>query len=621
MTEEERNWIDVILGLYSDLPLSTGVKRHTDQNDKKRKRIMDYLEKMKEYSYLCFTHRNSRFEHLYKHIFYYKNYVIKPEMIPNSYYDLQLRVQRENGMKVELLTKEKKELLARRIVDDQRFSLNEWINYFVHGNGRFFPIYEQYWAFQGLQKLGKYDNETGKFSKRNKNTAYPFPVLNEAALEMTLTLMEKYVKNKTVVPGLEDAFHSYNFKALYEYSLKEVLEKSRNSTTEGIWKKYDMGSDYNILLNDVRGKYTGWCVERNSWAEKYLAETDFYIFYTKDIYGNYTDPRIAIRAYNDDIKEIRGIASSQNIESNMVSILNEKLKEFKSSEDFFEREKDMQMLTLIEEKNHDGIQLTKEELIFLYELDGLIEGFGGNRDPRISEIIQTRDVMNDLIFLFDVSPDEIAFDISQVTDKTKIYFGDLCYEKMDDGVILKNDDYDDDYLFLDNVDIPPYIIGEATIRNCDDNLKLPEIVTGSLSVFCVKRMKELVLPQVGAHLSVYGLERARQIIFAEKEGYDLNLYNLIDCNKIHFPESIKGNLDLRKVLFAADMTMPKKVGGDVYLTSLISANNVILPEVIGENLYIENLINFSGEFPKTIYGRAYSYNYSFEDIEQRRPLL
>ena len=46
----------------------------------------------------------------------------------------------------------------------------------------------------------------------------------------------------------------------------------------------------------------------------------------------------------------------------------------------------MKLLTLIDKKVNNNIDLTVEELKFLYEIDDQIIGFGFKKDPRIEEI-------------------------------------------------------------------------------------------------------------------------------------------------------------------------------------------------------------------------------------------
>lgn len=605
MTQEERDWIDVILGLYSDLPLSNGVIRHTDSSDKKRKRIMDYLNLLKEYNNYCYTHRYTRFEQIYKSVLYYRNFIIKPSDIPDSYYNVWLKNARAVDSQNDSFAKQ---LFLKKTVDEQKQSLDPWIDYFVHGNGRYFPIYEQFWAFQGLQKLGKYDVSTGKFSKRNRKTVYPYPTLDEAALEMTIILMEKYIKNHVIIDGLEDAFNSYNFKAIYEYSLNEVLTKRSFKSNNGIWRKYNKGSDYNLLINDLRGKNTGWCIERSSWVEKYLEKNDIYVFFTENKEGEFVNPRIAIRVLGSKIEEVRGILSSQNIESEMLPILSSKMTEFDYSDDISQKLYNTQMLVTIDEKNEKGIPLSKEELEFIYEVNDLLSGFADNRDYRIKKIISKRNIKDDLSFIFGVSKEEVALDISQIDDNTKVYYGDIVCDYVDDQFALREDD-DEDYI-KKCFRIPKFILGSLCIYNCKNYTKMPKLVTGSLSVFCEEKVKKIEFPKICGHLLVYGLRRADEIIL--NGGYDISFFDLEDVKKMHFPDIIRGRLCLRNLSFADGIKLPRIVGGDLDLKFLFSANNFQMPKVIGGNFYIDNLFSFDGTWPENIYGKIVSNNYSFE---------
>lgn len=619
MTQEERDWIDVILRLYSDLPLSNGVIRHTDPSDKKRKRIMDYLEKIADYNKQCLVNRYSRFEKRFRIILYYRNYIIKSSDIPQSYYDAQLRLAQKVDPKKDDFTSQEKDEIARKAISDQKLSLDPWIDYFIHGNGRFFPIYEQYWVFQGLQKLGKYDAHTGKFGKRNKNTVYPFPDLNEAAVEMTITLMENFIKKRDVIPELKDAFYSYNFKVLYEYSLRKVLEKNSFMSTEGIWKKYDQGSDAGVLLSDLRGKHTGWCVERSSWSDKYLSESDFYIFYTKDINGEYNDPRLCIRVVGNNAVEVRGIAYSQNVEPGMISILGDKLKEFEYG-NFSQKLDNMTKLNLIEKKVREGVNLSKDELEFLYEISGVITCFGTDQDLRIKEIISKRNVVSDLAYVFGVSDDEVAVDIAQIDDNTKVYFGDIVYQEYDDKFVLLGDDDDEveDGIICDRMIIPEYVVGNATIYCYSEGESLPKLVSESFSLFCPNHLQKLVLPGVGTFLTVYHLYEADEITFGDKPCYDIVFYDLEYAHKMQFPESLYGNLKFPKLKRINDVVFPKVVLGNVDLSLLFSAYNTKMPELIGGNLNLSNLFIFDGEMTDEVRGKFICNNTSFNQGEARR---
>lgn len=74
-------------------------------------------------------------------------------------------------------------------------------------------------------------------------------------------------------------------------------------------------------------------------------------------------------------------------------------------------------LTEIERKNKANIPLTKAEVIFLYvALDKA-------SDPRIKEILKTRNPKEDAPIVFDCQPGEIAYSQKEITENTKAYIG------------------------------------------------------------------------------------------------------------------------------------------------------------------------------------------------------
>ncbi len=53
---------------------------------------------------------------------------------------------------------------TEEVIDDQKKTLDKWIEYFLYDEeSKSYEMWEKYWVFQGLQNLGKYDKETGKF--------------------------------------------------------------------------------------------------------------------------------------------------------------------------------------------------------------------------------------------------------------------------------------------------------------------------------------------------------------------------------------------------------------------------------------------------------------------------
>ena len=110
----------------------------------------------------------------------------------------------------------------------------------------------------------------------------------------------------------------------------------------------------------------------------------------------------------NQIGEVRGIAPEQNLDPYIGEIVRKKLSEFPDGAAYEKKNNDMKILTLIENKTKQNQPLNKGELIFLYEIDSQIEGFGYQRDPRIKEIRDLRNPKEDAPVVFECDPSEIA---------------------------------------------------------------------------------------------------------------------------------------------------------------------------------------------------------------------
>jgi len=126
------------------------------------------------------------------------------------------------------------------------------------------------------------------------------------------------------------------------------------------------------------------------------------------------------------INEVRGILPHQGVEPVMQEVLDGKLQEFGGEADAYRKKsEDMRMLTALEKKHEEGVLFTKNDLILLYEINGTIEGFGYQKDPRIAELRQGRNTEEDMLVIFECIKEEIAHVPSQIDENTKAYVGQL----------------------------------------------------------------------------------------------------------------------------------------------------------------------------------------------------
>ena len=610
MDDNMRNaWLDMISKVYSNLHNSDRVLRASNVSDKKRERLLKYFERLEELHNKVSETKSVNGEKLLKS-FYYDLYVIKPENIPDAYFQNQVRLARERGYGNIELTEEDKRRMTEEVIDDQKKSLDKWIEYFLYDEeSKSYEMWEKFWVFQGLQTLGKYDKETGKFSKRDKSTVYPFPPVEREYIFTTLKLMEDFLKDKKSEEDIKQALSTGNFKLLYEYVIKQSFLKGehQSNSTDGKWIKYEQGSDYNILRNSLQGYYTGWCTAAGeNFAKDQLAGGDFYVYYSLDENGEAKVPRIAIRMDGKDkIGEIRGIADNQNMEPEMMSILEEKLKEFPDKDKYLKKEHDMKLLTLIDKKVNNNIELNVDELKFLYEIDSKITGFGYRKDPRIEEIKRKRNERRDYSLIYNVKEEEVALSIQEWLnnpEKFKALPGsiDSLYLTSAEGLVLPQ-------LVGGNIELrslasaeglvlPKSIGGDIDLRSLTsaEGLVLPQHVRG-INLSSLTSAEDLVLPQlVGGDIDLRSLASAEGLVLPESIGGSIDLSSLTSAEGLVLPESIGGSIDLRSLTSAEGLVLPKSIGGKIYLNSLTSAEGLVLPKSIGGDIFLDSLTSAEG---------------------------
>lgn len=538
--------------IYKDL-VNSEIVKHTSKGGNKNEDVHTYMERLERITKRGIEHDKLR---ILKQA-YYNKYVIKPENVPESYFKQQEHIALDRGYGHVHYTEEIKKKEIEQIIREQKSSLDSWIDYFASSDTEMYPTWFKYFCFQGMVRLGYFDKKEDKYTKRTESTVKPFIEINREALAMLYDELIK-VLNKEEIDDkkLEELLKSGSFSKIYAYCIKKLdsVKKDKTNSDEGIWKKYPQGSDANILFNDIHGKGTGWCTAGGlETATTHLEGGDFYVYFTKDEKENFTYPRIAIRMYNGKIAEIRGIAEQQNIESNMEKVVEKKLEEFPDKELYKKKVKDMEMLTHIYSKWKNNADLTKNDLIFIYEIESKITGFGYRKDPRISEITSSRNIKKDLSLIFNCSENQISLTPEEaLSGNVLVHYGDLNLS----------------HLFKEKI------------------LKLPKTILGNVDLSLLHIVELLELPKV-----VHG---------------KVNLENLRETNKIIFPDILKGGLYLGKLSKIKELILPRILEGETDLSSLVSVEKIVFPEEINEDVYLDCFdCSTKLEFPSVVDGSIY----------------
>ena len=380
--------------LFSSLYTSDEVSHSKDNTDNRYEAIRKYLERLEKVHNKANTESKKE---LLKSI-YYDKYVIKEEVLRDKILKL-LGYMPEGGMREEI----------NDVINIQKNSLSNWIDYLSDKNS-YYPLWAKYWAFQGMLKMGNYDEGIGGYQKRSKDTESPFVDANPEIISKAIEIIEQKINKKDIDDDeLKKIVSTGSFSKIYTLLEKRYKENIiEYSGTEGIWIKYNQGikEDALKLYESLQNKNTHWCTACKSTAINQVCGPysdsnkggDFYVYYTKDKNDNYTLPRIAIRMINKKkIGEIRGVLEGQNLEEEMVPILEKKLKDMsfitkKDIETTFEKIDGLKELTNIYKKTSKKQELSKEELHNLYIRD---YGFGYFPDPKVSKILKIRNVIND----------------------------------------------------------------------------------------------------------------------------------------------------------------------------------------------------------------------------------
>ncbi len=545
--------------LYSDMHIDYIVNNKALKSDTPEEKISKYLDRLEKVheEVKDNPHRLEILLHIY-----YDKYVIKE--LPDSYINLQKEIYKEQGYgNIEIDNKMKEELL-KVVQKDQKQSLKEWITYLTSDDAMY-PMWFKNYAFKGMIKLGKFDKEKMKFTRRGKTTVEPYLELNQEILAQIYDVIKSEIgKNEVTEEQQEILSAGESFQKLYIYFLTKQNYKANDKETEGIWIKYEQGSDSKKLCDSLQGKNTGWCTAGYETAKTQLNNGDFYIYYTKDEEEKYTNPRIAIRMNGEyEIGEVRGVSKNQNLEEVMIEIADKKLDEFQDKEKYQKKIHDMKKLTELDNKVNENKELTKEELIFLYEIGSTIEGFGYEKDPRIEEIKSKRDIKEDLSIIFDCRKDQIGTKMEDFdTNDIVVYASDIEYlgetvpKQFQHLKAIIGDAKLSSLKNAENLNNLKYICGSAHLDSLEDasglnNLKYIGGYANFPSLGGARGLESLEYIGGGAHLD--SLEDASSLNNLKYIGRNGCFYSLLDaeplknCNKYDKIKSeIEERLSLRR---------------------------------------------------------------------------
>jgi len=384
----------------------------------------------------------------------YDQIIIKPEEIPASYWQSIVQKHEEEGRPIEAIPVDVKHELSETLIRDQEESLDIWINYLASPDCKW-PDWFKYYALRSVLVMGRYDKGKKKFTERSKTgkSVGQFPELLRDAADFVCDVLIKKQKNKLsslkyghgIKPEEKTEFKKLldesdpNFARLYAWAIDKYSPISEEllQETRGQWVRYPQGSDPKLVASALAQYGTGWCIRGERTAATYLKTSDLEIYFSLDKDDKPVVPRIVIVTRDGRIDEVRGVAKEEHWDSYITDVVEQKLAGLPDGQEFKKRVADMQKMTKIHRKcflvdKKTGVRtylnpgLTREELVFLYEIEGKIEGFGCNiPDPRIKEVRDRRNSEEDMVVIFSCSREQIARSVGEIRPDTKAYIGKL----------------------------------------------------------------------------------------------------------------------------------------------------------------------------------------------------
>ncbi len=408
-------------------------------------KIIAYIERL-ENLYLKYKD-NNRFRDLMFDLII-RSVVIKEENIEEDYYYNEMKIAIQRGINVDKtnITEEYKKKLAKQVIEDQKSTLRNWYDYLCDASSKdnAYPAWFRFYAFAGATSLGMYDKQKSKFMKRDKTTTAMFPYIDREALALMYDTLNASFNNdvKEEFKEIQRIVKQHDFNTLYSFIITKINDQRNKNMLDdvtGQWRKYNQestGIEAQRLVNDIKDYGTGWCSAGYETAKNQLRNGDFYVYFINDENNIPKIPKIAIRLRgNNTIEEIRGTEANQNLsDERLIKIAEEKAKDFVGYDKYKQATNDMAKLTVIYNKfyrydkirheymkKEELVEFTEEELRFLYEIDRKIQGFGYNKDPRITDLLKKRNIKKDLSLALSCNEEKISISSQEALSGKCVY--------------------------------------------------------------------------------------------------------------------------------------------------------------------------------------------------------
>lgn len=297
---------------------------------------------------------------------------------------------------------QKKHYIPEAVARKQAEGLKPWTDALSNSDR---PMWFKVFAWDGLSKMGKFDSETKRFDKRQAGSKAPYPKFSQEALDKVYDLT-----TKTSNPA------GINFSNMYSEallsSIHTVKTPENSADVQGEWREYLPGSEEELAWAAINAP---WCIKDSTTGRNYL-ETGFpggsdkanpEKSKGKFILLHLSDPQLSITSdtacasirLNPDgkVDEISGLRKEdQGLENSLLDEVERKVMQLPGGQKYEKAFADARKIGSIEQKTNDGQPLSKDDLSFLYGINGKIDSLNPTSDARI-ESLKSRHGIDELI--------------------------------------------------------------------------------------------------------------------------------------------------------------------------------------------------------------------------------
>lgn len=346
-----------------------------------------------------------------------------------------------------------------------------------------------------------------------------------------------------------------NLNEIYDYYLERTVVENKNNRIDGVWKKYERGSNYKILLDDLNGKNDDRNIAYPKQAEAFLKKEDIYIYFTRGKDGVYNDPNYYVRVDKNGKVLNAELIYRFNFDDPAISIpLAEKIGEFSNRSEYVNFVYGIYMTNKLFQKINNNMEFDKEDIRFLHNMDSDYCSVFKYDNPTITKYSIKRDFKTDLAYLFDCDLENIGTEIEDF-DRRKIvcYIGNIDYngEKVPDQ--LRYLKYVKGFLYLNN------------IKDCDNLGNLEE--AGSISMWNLQDASGLSnFKKSQETFNLCKLKKAKGLEKLEEVGI-LSLNSLEDANGIGI-RKVRDWMNIKNLVVADGFENLMLVGGKIFADNL-----------------------------------------------------